>query len=343
MKQLQEIVRTHILKLRSEITPLYNHLSGLSKHILLNSNESPYNKPYNRYPDPLQERLKAEISKIKAVPVEKILLTNGEDEAIDLCYRLFCEPNIDNVVSIAPTYIMYKERAAINNVEYRAVPLENNYLLSANKLLKVCDKNTKIIWLCSPNNPTGNNLIIEEIEQLLAVFNGIVVIDEAYSDFSKHPVFRHRLEEYPNLIVLNTFSNVWGCAGISLGMAFADEKIISLFNKIKLPYNISMLTQNKALEILSRRFDIEDWLKILLLERNRVMRSFAELPFCERVYPSDANFFLAKVDNAESVYSFLLSKGIVVYMEKQCTNSLRITIGTKSENNELIGALRQFK
>ncbi len=342
MKQLQELIRANIWTLNHNIIEGDDHLEH-SSYVFLNANENPYNKPYNRYPDPFQRKLKEEVAKIKSVLPEQIFLTNGEDEAIDLCYRIFCEPKVDNVVAIAPTYSMYQRCADISGVEYRSVSLDDHFLFSAEKMLAACDKHTKLIWLCSPNNPTGNNLLVEEVERLLTMFEGIVVIDEAYSDFSKQPVFRKRLTEYPNMIVLNTLSNLWGSAGIRLGMVFAKEKIISFFNKIKLPYNINILTQKQAIETLSRRFDVEDWLRILLLERARMVKSFAELPFCEEVYPTDANFFLAKVTNAQLIYDFLLAKGIMVRIEPQCQNCLRITVGAKSENTELIGALRQFK
>lgn len=340
MKQLQELVRKNIWEL-----PTYakNKQTIHSADIFLNANENPYNKPYNRYPDPYQTELKAELAKIKSVRSEQIFLSNGADEAIDLCYRVFCEPQKDNVVAIEPTYCMYKVCAAINNVEYRSVMLNEHFQLSADKLLAACDEHTKLIWVCSPNNPTGNNLLKEEIEKLITSFNGIIIIDEAYSDFSKQAAFRKRLADFPNIIVLNTLSNSWGCAGIRLGMVFAQEEIINQFNKVKLPHNINILTLKQGIEALTHRFDVEDWLRILLLERTRMIKSFAELPFCEEVYPTDANFFLAKVTNAQAINDFLLPKGIKVCIDTQCKNCLRITIGAKSENTELIGALRQFK
>ena len=345
MKQLKELVRPNIWSL-APYSSARNEYSGHKAHVFLDANENPYNKPYNRYPDPLQTDLKARIAKIKGVDASRIFLGNGSDEAIDLVYRVFCEPGSDNVVAIEPTYGMYKVCADINNVEYRKVLLDDHYQLSAAKLLAACDENTKVVWLCSPNNPTGNNLDRSEIETVVKGSQCIVVIDEAYADFSENRSFRKDLALYPNLIVLNTFSKAWGCAALRLGMAFASAEIIELFNKVKYPYNINLLTQEQADKILDRRFEVEDWVRLLLQERAKVMKAFAELPICKKVYPSDANFFLALVTDAQAVYDYLVEKGIIVRNRTRvelCNNCLRITIGTKSENIELLSALRQFK
>jgi len=345
MKQLKELVRPNIWSL-APYSSARNEYSGHKAHVFLDANENPYNKPYNRYPDPLQTDLKARIAKIKGVDASRIFLGNGSDEAIDLVYRVFCEPGSDNVVAIEPTYGMYKVCADINNVEYRKVLLDEHYQLSAAKLLAACDENTKVVWLCSPNNPTGNNLDRSEIETVVKESQCIVVIDEAYADFSENRSFRKDLALYPNLIVLNTFSKAWGCAALRLGMAFASAEIIELFNKVKYPYNINLLTQEQADKILDRRFEVEDWVRLLLQERAKVMKAFAELPICKKVYPSDANFFLALVTDAQAVYDYLVEKGIIVRNRTRvelCNNCLRITIGTKSENIELLSALRQFK
>ena len=344
MKQLKELVRPNIWSL-APYSSARNEYSGHKAHVFLDANENPYNKPYNRYPDPLQTDLKARIAKIKGVDASRIFLGNGSDEAIDLVYRVFCEPGSDNVVAIEPTYGMYKVCADINNVEYRKVLLDERYQLSAAKLLAACDENTKVVWLCSPNNPTGNNLDRSEIETVVKETQCIVVIDEAYADFSENRSFRKDLALYPNLIVLNTFSKAWGCAALRLGMAFASAEIIELFNKVKYPYNINLLTQEQADKILDRRFEVEDWVRLLLQERAKVMKAFAELPICKKVYPSDANFFLALVTDAQAVYDYLVEKGIIVRNRTRvelCNNCLRITIGTKSENIELLSALRQF-
>lgn len=344
MKPLQQLVRPNIWQL-SPYSSARDEYSGHEAHVFLDANENPYNKPYNRYPDPLQRQLKHVIAGVKQVPEDCIFLGNGSDEAIDLVYRVFCEPGRDNVVAIEPTYGMYKVCADINNVEYRPVLLDEHYQMSADKLLRACDSTTKAVWVCSPNNPSGNNMQVEEVEKLLRHFDGIVVVDEAYSDFSTVPVFRRRLSEFPNLIVLNTMSKAWGCAAIRLGMAFAGKDIIGLFNKVKYPYNVNQLTQQHALEALSDRLQVEKWVKLLLQERKTMMASFTELRVCEKVYPSDANFFLAKMTDANGIYKYLVEKGIIVRNRSKvrlCGNCLRITIGTKSENDELLGALREL-
>lgn len=344
MKPLQQLVRPNIWQL-SPYSSARDEYSGHEAHVFLDANENPYNKPYNRYPDPLQRQLKHVIAGVKQVPEDCIFLGNGSDEAIDLVYRVFCEPGRDNVVAIEPTYGMYKVCADINNVEYRPVLLDEHYQMSADKLLRACDSTTKAVWVCSPNNPSGNNMLVEEVEKLLRHFDGIVVVDEAYSDFSTVPVFRRRLSEFPNLIVLNTMSKAWGCAAIRLGMAFASKDIIGLFNKVKYPYNVNQLTQQHALEALSDRLQVEKWVKLLLQERKTMMASFTELRVCEKVYPSDANFFLAKMTDANGIYKYLVERGIIVRNRSKvrlCGNCLRITIGTKSENDELLGALREL-
>lgn len=344
MKPLNELIRPNIQAL-SPYSSARNEYSGHEAHVFLDANECPYNKPFNRYPDPLQIELKKELAKIKGVGIEQIFLGNGSDEAIDLPYRIFCTPGKDNAVAIGPTYGMYKVCADINDVEYRTVLLDEGFKLNAAKLLAACDDNTKLIWLCSPNNPTGNNLNREEIEKVLKGFGGIVIVDEAYSDFSQERPFRLELDKYPNLIVLNTFSKAWGSAAIRLGMAFAGKKIIDLFNKVKYPYNVNLLTQEQALKILKQRFEIGGWIRLINQERTRMISAFMDLPICERVYPTNANFFLAKMTDAPTIYNYLVDKGIIVrnrHRVELCANCLRITIGSKSENDELLAALRQY-
>ena len=344
MKPLNELIRPNIQAL-SPYSSARNEYSGHEAHVFLDANECPYNKPFNRYPDPLQIELKKELAKIKGVGIEQIFLGNGSDEAIDLPYRIFCTPGKDNAVAIGPTYGMYKVCADINDVEYRTVLLDEGFKLNAAKLLAACDDNTKLIWLCSPNNPTGNNLNREEIEKVLKGFSGIVIVDEAYSDFSQERPFRLELDKYPNLIVLNTFSKAWGSAAIRLGMAFAGKEIIDLFNKVKYPYNVNLLTQEQALKILKQRFEVGDWIRLINQERTRMMSAFMDLPICERVYPTNANFFLAKMTDAPTIYNYLVDKGIIVrnrHRVELCANCLRITIGSKSENDELLAALRQY-
>lgn len=344
MKPLEQLIRKNIWALKP-YSSARNEYSGHVARVFLDANENPYNAPYNRYPDPLQEEVKALLAKIKGVPAEKIFLGNGSDEAIDLVYRCFCEPKVDNVVAIAPTYGMYQVCADINDVEYRTVRLDDNFQMSADKVLAACDANTKVIWICSPNNPSGNDIDRKEIERVVNEFDGIVVIDEAYSDFSKQPTFRLDLPKYPNIIVLNTMSKAWGCAAIRLGMAFASNDIVDIFNKVKYPYNVNLLTQNKAKELLSDTTDVHQWVGILLEERQRVMEAFELLPICEKVYPTASNFFLAKVTDAQKIYDYLVENGIIVRNRTRitlCENCLRVTIGTRSENNELMGALRTY-
>ena len=345
MKPLESLTRPNIWTL-APYSSARNEYAGRTARIFLDANENPYNGPYNRYPDPLQEELKKALSTVKGVPAECIFLGNGSDEAIDLPYRCFCQPGIDNVMAIEPTYGMYKVCADINDVEYRKVLLDEQFQFKAADLLACCDDHTKIIWLCSPNNPTGNALNYEEIIKTIQGFEGIVIVDEAYSDFSKHPSLRSELKKYPNLIVLNTMSKAWGCAAIRLGMAFASKEIISIFNKVKYPYNVNMLTQEKALDSIKNRIDVEQWVISLLQERSRLMEAFRELPVCEKVYPSDANFFLAKMTDAQRIYDYLVDQGVIVRNRTRiqlCQNCLRITIGTRTENSELLAALRQYQ
>ena len=345
MKELKELVRPNIWSL-APYSSARNEYAGHTAHVFLDANENPYNKPYNRYPDPLQVKLKQGISKLKGVKPDEIFLGNGSDEAIDLCYRVFCEPKVDNVVAIEPTYGMYKVCADINEIEYRPVLLDDEFHLSADMLLAACDDHTKLIWICSPNNPSGNNMDRGEVVKVLNNFDGIVVVDEAYSDFSKVKTFRSELNKYPNIIVLNTFSKAWGCAAIRLGMAFAQKEIIDIFNKVKYPYNVNALTQDKALELISDYLDVQDWIRLILMERGHMMKAFLDLPICNKVYPTDANFFLAKMTDAQAIYDYLVDKGIIVRNRTRvqlCNNCLRITIGSRNENAELIGALRQYK
>ena len=344
MKTLQELTRPNIWSL-APYSSARNEYAGREAHVFLDANENPYNNPYNRYPDPLQLELKAAVSKVKGVPVDSIFLGNGSDEAIDLPYRCFCRPGVDNVVAIEPTYGMYQVCADINDVEYRPVLLDEHFQMTADRLLAACDENTKLIWICSPNNPTGNNLIREEIVKVIEGFDGIVIVDEAYSDFSHQRTLRSELSRYPNLIVLNTMSKAWGCAALRLGMAFASKEIIALFNKVKYPYNINLLTQRQALEILKDPFEVDKWVRMLKQERDRMIEAFRLLPICQKVYPTDANFFLAKMDDAQKTYDYLVGLGIIVRNRTRvqlCHNCLRVTVGTKGENNELIAALRQM-
>ena len=345
MISLEKLTRKNIWNL-APYSCARNEFSGTTARVFLDANENPYGSPLNRYPDPLQLELKKKIEQVKGIPVDYTFLGNGSDEAIDLMYRCFCEPKEDNVVAIEPTYGMYKVCADINDVEYRPVLLDENYQIAADKLLAACDAHTKVIWVCSPNNPTGNDINRDEIVKLLNAFEGIVVVDEAYSDFSRLRPLRYELPRYPNLLVLNTLSKAWASAAIRLGMAFASPEIIDIFNKVKYPYNVNYLTQQQAIKVLSDPFEVDRWVQMILQERSRMLEAFSQLSICEKVYPTDANFFLAKVSDAQGIYDYLVKQGVIVRNRTRvqlCHNCLRITIGTRNENNELIGTLRQYK
>lgn len=342
---LKSLVRPNIWAL-TPYSCARDEFKGHSAHVFLDANESPYNGPLNRYPDPLQEALKEQLAPLKGVPARQIFLGNGSDEAIDLVYRIFCQPGRDNVVAIEPTYGMYRVSADINDVEYRPVPLDRNYQLHAADLLARTDANTKVVWLCSPNNPTGNDLDRAEVLRVVQDFPGIVVVDEAYSDFSDLEPLRLQLGRYPNLIVLNTFSKAWASAGIRLGMAFAQPDIIGLFNRVKYPYNINALTQERALQTISEMMLIEGWCRQIRREREHMLPALAELRITEQIFPSAANFILVRVSDADGIYQYLVDHGIIVRNRNRvqlCQGCLRITIGTAQENNELLGALRQYR
>lgn len=345
MIELEKLVRKNILGMRTIANTLSIYKRN-EKKIFLDGNENPYNTPVNRYPDPYQNEVKKKLSKIKGIIPECIFLGNGTDEIIDIIYRCFCEPLLDNVVAIEPTYNMFRTFADINNVNYRSVPLDSNFQISAEKILTSCDINTKIIWMCSPNNPTGNNLDREEMYSIAKKFQGLVIIDEAYSDFSKQKSMIYEIDECPNLIILNTFSNSWGCAGLRIGIAYAHPNIISILNKIKLPYNISSVAQEKVLHELNNKWEKDKWVNIITMERERMTEAFKLLSTCEKVYPTDANFFLAKMKNANAVYNYLKTNSIIVKNMSNvslCENCLRISIGSKSENSELLSVLRQYE
>ena len=343
---IESLLRKNIKQLKP-YSSARDEYKGRKASVFIDANENPYGTLLNRYPDPLQEELKRAIAGVKQVKAECIFLGNGSDEAIDLSYRVFCEPRVDNVVAIDPTYGMYEVCANINDVEYRKVPLDDHFQMTAEKLLAACDSHTKLIFICTPNNPTGNDISREEIVKVIERFKGIVIVDEAYSDFSAQRPLRLDLDKYENLIVYNTFSKAYGCAAIRLGMAFASAEIISYFNKVKYPYNVNVLTQNKAMEVLSAEMAKTcKHINLILEERTTVMEAFAQLPLCEKVYPSNANFFLAKVSDANRIYNYLVDKGIIVRNRNSvnmCGNCLRITIGTKEENTQLLSALRVYK
>ena len=345
MYPLEKLVRRNIQAL-TPYSCARDEFKGRAASVFLDANENPYNTPMNRYPDPLQEQLKEKLSAVKGVAPGRIFLGNGSDEAIDLVFRIFCDPAEDNVVLITPTYGMYTVCARIHDVESRHVPLRKDFTLDPNFLLSATDEQTKVIFLCSPNNPTGNALKRSDVERVLNGFQGIVVVDEAYADFSDKRPFRLDLDRFPNLIVLNTFSKLWASAAIRLGMAFASEEIIALFNKVKYPYNVNLLTQQYAMKMLNDLPHIEQWRATILSERAHLLPAIAELPICKEVYPTDANFFLARMTDADRIYHYLVDRGIVVRNRSQvdlCSNCLRFTVGTPQENNALLGALRQYR
>ena len=344
MKPLEQLIRPNIWRL-APYSSARDEYSGHEAHVFLDANESPYNTPMNRYPDPLQRELKEQLAAVKGIPANYTFLGNGSDEAIDLLYRCFCRPGVDNVVAIEPTYGMYRVCADINDVEYRPVLLDEHFQMQADRLLAACDAKTKLIWICSPNNPTGNDIDREEVLKVINEFQGIVVVDEAYSDFSRQRPLRFELPKHPNLVVLNTMSKAWASAAIRLGMAFASPDIIGIFNKVKYPYNINQLTQQQAMKALEARFDVDAWVQLILQERSQMMTAFRQLPICKEVFPSDANFFLARVTDAQGIYNYLVDRGIIVrnrHRVQLCQNCLRITVGTRNENTELLSALRQF-
>ena len=317
--------------------------------VFLDANENSYGSPlpenFNRYPDPLQLDLKDALSKIKGVPIENTFLGNGSDEAIDLLFRAFCNPGKDNVIILPPTYGMYEVSANINDVEIRKVNLLPNFQLDLEGIAEAIDANTKLIFICSPNNPTGNSIIRTDIETILANFKGLVVIDEAYINFAKQRTFIQELTEYPHLVVLQTFSKAWGLAGLRLGMAFASSMIIDILNKVKAPYNISQSTQDLALAALQNIGQVNDWIKTTVAEREHLAQLLLDLPMVNKVYPSDANFILVEVTDANATYDALVDRGIIVRNRAKvtlCEGCLRITVGTPSENEILLSALKSL-
>lgn len=310
--------------------------------VFLDANENPYNSPWNRYPDPRQLMLKARVGEIKNIAVPNIFLGNGSDEPIDLLFRAFCEPGIDNVVSINPTYGMYRVAADTNNVSVNLVSLSDDFELNADDVLAAVTDQTKIIFLCSPNNPSGNALDNGEMLLIIQGFKGIVVVDEAYIDFCPEKSFLPIINQYPNLVILQTFSKAWGMAGLRLGMAFAAEQIIEVLSRIKYPYNLSILTQQKALELLENVQQTTDWVAVILSERTRLIDNLKKYPFVVKVYPTDANFVLVKTYDPRGIYQYLVEEKIIVRDRSSitlCEGCLRISIGSPEENATLLEAL----
>lgn len=343
MKPLQQLIRPNIWNLKP-YSSARSEFKGEAS-VFLDANENPYNEPYSRYPDPLQREVKRELALQKGVAPEQIFLGVGSDEPIDLLIRALCEPAQDNMVAIAPTYGMYRVAADVNSVEYREVLLDEHFDFTAEKLLAATDERTKIVWLCSPNNPTGNSLNRAEVVKTLENFQGIVVLDEAYIDFSVEKSFLAELKKFPNLVVLQTFSKAWASAGVRLGMAFAQEEIIGVLNKIKYPYNISLLVQKHALQMLKRSSDVKMWVKTLLTEREKLIAKLKKLPCVLHVYPTDANFVLVKTTDANGIYAQLVSRGVVTRNRHSialCEGCIRITVGTPQENETLMKELKKL-
>ncbi len=341
------LVRDNIKKLAPYSTARHEFKGQAS--VLLDANENAYGSPlednFNRYPDPLQWQLKFAIAKIKGVPAENIFIGNGSDEVIDLAYRVFCDPVKDNVIICPPTYGMYEVSGNINNVGIQKVNLTPTFQLNVEAILNAVDAHTKLLFLCSPNNPTGNNMNRNDVEILLNNFPGIVIIDEAYINYSKQKTFIQELTEYPNLIVMQTLSKAWGLAALRLGLCYASMDIINLFNKVKPPYNINEASQELALEALQNTEQVNNWIKESVSERAKLELELSKFSFVETLYESDANFILVKVKDANALYTFLTEKGIIVRNRSKevfCDNCLRITVGTPDENEILIKALEEL-
>ncbi|MFB5946769.1 histidinol-phosphate transaminase [Albibacterium profundi] len=345
---IQSILRDNIKNLNPYSSARHEYTGEAS--IFLDANENPYGSPldqdYNRYPDPLQAELKTALSKIKGVPSNNTFIGNGSDEAIDILIRAFCRPGIDNILILPPTYGMYEVSANINDVEVKKVSLTPQYQLDLDAIAETIDQNTKIIFVCSPNNPTGNSLYREDVEILLNNFNGLVVVDEAYINYSRQKTFIQELTEYANLVVLQTLSKAWGLAGLRIGIAFASEEIIHVFNKIKPPYNVNQSSQALALEALNNIDQINNWIRETINERTTLTKGLLEFSFVEHIYPSDANFILVKVADPMAIYQHLNQEGIIVRDRSKvtlCEGCLRITVGTPVENKSLLEALKKFK
>jgi len=344
MFDLNAIIRKNIKDLKP-YSSARDEYSGTDA-VFLDANENPFNTPYNRYPDPAQMKVKEIVSVLKNVPVKQIFLGNGSDEAIDLLMRAFCEPGKSNIISIDPSYGMYNVCANINDVKFIPVKLNADFSLNSEEILKHVNENTRMIFLCSPNNPTANSFDEEKIFEILGSFHGLVVIDEAYIDFSVKRGFLPSLSKFENLVVLQTFSKAWGLAGIRLGMAFASEAIIGIMNKIKYPYNINMLTQGIAEKMLLNVEQKEEWVGLILKERNKLAEQLGKLNFVEHIYPSDANFVLVRVQDPEIIYHYLVRQHVIVRDRSRvtlCEGCLRVTVGSPEENRQLINELKQYK
>ena len=346
MKSILDLVRGNIKSLKpySSARDEYKDIA-INDMIFLDANENPFENGVNRYPDPQQLTVKKVLATIKNVNKKNILLGNGSDEVLDLLFRAFCEPNKDNIITLPPTYGMYSVLASLNAIEDRKVLLSTDFQPQIQQILATVDDNSKILFVCSPNNPSGNSFSEEVIETLLKKFQGLVVIDEAYIDFSKQESWLKKLNEYPNLVITQTLSKAYGMAGIRLGICYASEEIIQILNNIKPPYNINELTQQKALERLQDKEGVAQEIETILFERNQLAIALRSISFIEKIYESDANFILIKVDDANKRYNELIEKGIVIRnrtSQPLCENTLRLTVGTKEENEKLIKVLKEI-
>lgn len=351
---LDKLIRTNIKNLKPYSSARHEFTGKAS--VFLDANENAYGSPgssplgeagvrFNRYPDPLQWQLKFQLAKVKGVPAENIFIGNGSDEVIDLAFRIFCNPGVDNVIICPPTYGMYEVSADINDVVIKKVNLTQDFQLDVEGILNAVDVNTKLLFICSPNNPTGNNMNREDVEILLNNFPGIILIDEAYINYSRQKTFIQELTEYPNLIVMQTLSKAWGLAALRLGLCYASIDIIDIFNKVKPPYNINEASQQLGLEALQDIETVNAWTKQVVEERNSIENKMQQLPFVEKIYPSDANFILVKVKDANHLYDYLSSNEVIVRNRSKdvnCSNCLRITIGIPEENKALLNLLNTY-
>lgn len=343
---LENLVRPNVMKMAAYSSARDEYKTEGQKMTFLDANENPFENGVNRYPDPQQGELKQVLASQKGVSEKNILLGNGSDEVLDLIFRAFCRPQVDNVITLPPTYGMYKVLAALNEVEDREVVLEHDFQPNVEEILVNLDENTKIIFLCSPNNPTGNSFSEASVEKLLNRFSGLVVVDEAYIDFAAQPGWLGKLSNFPNLVITQTLSKAYGMAGIRLGICLASEEIIKILNKIKPPYNVNELTQQKALERLAQPQAVEREIQVILDQREQMQTALSKMAFVKKIFPSEANFLLVRVDNAEKRYAQLLKNGVVVRNRSNqvlCENTLRFTIGTPTENENLIDILKNLE
>lgn len=342
---INNLVRKNVLTMESYSSARDEFKDFEQDLIFLDANENPFENGLNRYPDPKQKTLKKKLSELKRIPENQMIIGNGSDELLDLLFRAFCEPNRDSVITLPPTYGMYSVLASLNAVGNKEIVLQNDFEPNVDLILRATDETTKILFLCSPNNPTGNSFSEDKIGKLLADFSGLIVIDEAYIDFSTKESWLQKTGQFPNLIILQTLSKAYGLAGIRLGILYADPEIISFLDKIKPPYNINKLSQEKALERIENYDAVLQEIEVILSEKEKLIANLDTVRFIEKIYSSDANFILIKVDNAKKRYGQLLEKGIVVRNrsnQELCENCLRITIGTEKENQQLIEALKSL-